>query len=50
MSVPCPFCALPPERIVEENELAGCIRESYSVSHGHSLVTIQTNKKKIARG
>ena len=37
----CPFCELEiagVERIVEENELALCIRDLYPVTTGHSLV------------
>ncbi len=34
----CPFCTLPPVRIVKENGLAVLIRDAYPVSPGHSLV------------
>ncbi len=34
----CPFCTLPPARIVKENGLAVLIRDAYPVSPGHSLV------------
>ena len=34
----CPFCTLPPARIVQENEHAVLIRDAYPVSIGHSLV------------
>jgi len=34
----CPFCTLPPARIVQENEHAVLIRDAYPVSPGHSLV------------
>jgi len=34
----CPFCTLPPTRIVEENDYAVLIRDAYPVSIGHSLV------------
>jgi len=34
----CPFCFLPPARIVKENDLAVLIRDAYPVSPGHSLV------------
>jgi diadenosine tetraphosphate (Ap4A) HIT family hydrolase len=34
----CPFCTLPSERIVEENELAVLMLDGYPVSPGHSLV------------
>jgi diadenosine tetraphosphate (Ap4A) HIT family hydrolase len=35
---PCPFCTLPVNRIVEENEHAVLILDGYPVSPGHSLV------------
>lgn len=35
---PCPFCELPPNRIVAENEAAFIIRDGYPVSPGHTLV------------
>jgi len=35
---PCPFCTLPTERIVQENEHAVLIFDGYPVSPGHSLV------------
>ena len=34
----CPFCTLPPARIVQENEYAVLIRDAYPVSIRHSLV------------
>lgn len=34
----CPFCTLPPERIVQENELALWIYDGFPVSPGHSLI------------
>jgi diadenosine tetraphosphate (Ap4A) HIT family hydrolase len=37
-SMTCPFCTLPPVRIVKENGLAVLIRDAYPVSPGHSLV------------
>lgn len=37
-SNPCPFCALPNERIVEENQHARWIYDGYPVSQGHSLI------------
>ncbi len=30
----CPFCTLPPARIVKENDLAMLIRDAYPVSPG----------------
>lgn len=34
----CPFCTLPPERIVDQNALAMVIRDGFPVSPGHTLV------------
>lgn len=34
----CPFCALPRERIVQENEHALWIYDGFPVSPGHSLI------------
>jgi len=34
----CPFCTLPPERIVQENEHAIFVLDAYPVSQGHSLI------------
>jgi diadenosine tetraphosphate (Ap4A) HIT family hydrolase len=38
MNKPCPFCTLPPERIIDSNDLALVIRDGYPVSPGHTLV------------
>jgi diadenosine tetraphosphate (Ap4A) HIT family hydrolase len=38
MTNPCPFCTLPPERIIDSNDLALVIRDGYPVSPGHTLV------------
>jgi len=35
---PCPFCPLPPERIVQRSEFGMLVRDGYPVSPGHSLV------------
>jgi diadenosine tetraphosphate (Ap4A) HIT family hydrolase len=35
---PCPFCTLPSERIVEENQYALWIYDGFPVSQGHSLI------------
>jgi diadenosine tetraphosphate (Ap4A) HIT family hydrolase len=35
---PCPFCTLPPYRIVEQSDLALVIRDGFPVSPGHTLV------------
>jgi diadenosine tetraphosphate (Ap4A) HIT family hydrolase len=37
-SRPCPFCTLPSERIVDQNDLAMVIRDGFPVSPGHTLV------------
>ena len=34
----CPFCELPPERIVAQNAHAVAIRDAFPVSPGHTLV------------
>lgn len=34
----CPFCTLPPERIVQENDYANWIFDGFPVSPGHSLI------------
>jgi diadenosine tetraphosphate (Ap4A) HIT family hydrolase len=38
MTKPCPFCTLPPERIIDSNDLALVIRDGYPISPGHTLV------------
>lgn len=38
MSKDCPFCTLPPERILRQNKLALIIRDAYPVSPGHILI------------
>jgi len=38
MSIECPFCVLPPERIVARNELALVARDGFPVSPGHLLI------------
>lgn len=35
---PCPFCQMPPERIVLANDVAYVIRDGYPISPGHTLV------------
>lgn len=35
---PCPFCTLPAERIVDQNDLAVAIRDGFPVSLGHTLL------------
>ncbi len=34
----CPFCALPPERILLSNPVGWVIRDAFPVSPGHTLV------------
>lgn len=34
----CPFCTLPPERIVAANEVGWIVRDAYPVTNGHTLV------------
>jgi hypothetical protein len=34
----CPFCTLPAERIIQENEHAALVLDAYPVSQGHSLI------------
>ena len=34
----CPFCTLPPERIIDENEHAVWIYDGFPISPGHSLI------------
>lgn len=34
----CPFCTLPAERIIQENEHAVLVLDAYRVSQGHSLI------------
>jgi len=38
MGLVCPFCHLPPERIVSCNALGLIVRDAYPVSPGHTLV------------
>jgi len=38
MATPCPFCTLPPERVLASNALAFVIRDGYPVSPGHTLI------------
>lgn len=34
----CPFCTLPPERIIDADQLAVVIRDGFPVAPGHTLV------------
>ena len=38
MPVDCPFCSLPQDRIISENESTVTICDGYPVSDGHTLV------------
>ena len=38
LSNSCPFCTLPPERIIQENQHAVFVLDGYPVSQGHSLI------------
>jgi diadenosine tetraphosphate (Ap4A) HIT family hydrolase len=35
---PCPFCTLPPDRIIESNDTGVVIADGYPISPGHTLV------------
>ena len=34
----CPFCTLPPDRIVAQSALALAVRDAFPVSPGHTLI------------
>ncbi|QLI80856.1 HIT family protein [Chitinibacter fontanus] len=36
--MPCPFCAMPVERVIAENESGFVIRDGFPVSPGHTLI------------
>ncbi len=38
MNNACPFCSLPQDRIISENESTVTIRDGYPVSEGHTLI------------
>jgi diadenosine tetraphosphate (Ap4A) HIT family hydrolase len=38
MTKECPFCKLPPERIIVSNEFGFVIRDGFAVSPGHTLI------------
>ncbi|MCX5540048.1 HIT family protein [Paraburkholderia sp. CNPSo 3076] len=38
MNQPCPFCSLPPVRILDENDKAIWFQDGFPVSPGHSLL------------
>ena len=38
MTTPCPFCALPPDRLLATRATAVAIRDAFPVSPGHTLI------------
>jgi len=38
VTAPCPFCALPEQRVLFRNGAAVAVRDAYPVSPGHTLV------------
>lgn len=36
--IDCPFCSLPPSRIVHENDHCVAIRDAFPTSQGHTLI------------
>ncbi|WP_408388493.1 HIT family protein [Paraburkholderia sediminicola] len=38
MSVPCPFCYLPSDRIIDSNDAGFVLRDAFPVSPGHTLI------------
>jgi len=38
MTKECPFCELPPERIIDSNEFGFVIRDGFPISPGHTLI------------
>jgi diadenosine tetraphosphate (Ap4A) HIT family hydrolase len=38
LSLPCPFCSLPVDRVVKSTELAVAVRDGFPVSPGHTLI------------
>ncbi len=40
----CPFCTLPPVRIIDSNEHGVVIRDGFPVSPGHTLIIPRTHK------
>ncbi len=38
MTMTCPFCSLPQDRIIFENDSTVTIRDGYPVSNGHTLI------------
>jgi diadenosine tetraphosphate (Ap4A) HIT family hydrolase len=44
MSERCPFCDIPPERVIARNSLALGVRDAFPVSEGHALVAPRVHK------
>ena len=38
LSQPCPFCSLPSERIIDQNDHGLVVRDGYPISKGHTLI------------
>lgn len=38
LNTPCPFCEMPPARIVDENDLAFVVRDGFPITPGHTLI------------
>jgi len=41
MTTTCPFCSLPQDRIISENESTVTIRDGFPVSRGHTLIILK---------
>jgi diadenosine tetraphosphate (Ap4A) HIT family hydrolase len=37
----CPFCQLPPDRVIAQNAHAMAIRDAYPISRGHTLILLK---------
>jgi diadenosine tetraphosphate (Ap4A) HIT family hydrolase len=37
----CPFCRLPPERVIESNTYALAVADAFPVSRGHTLIVLR---------
>jgi diadenosine tetraphosphate (Ap4A) HIT family hydrolase len=35
---PCPFCAIPPGRVIDSNDLAFAVGDAFPVAPGHTLI------------
>jgi diadenosine tetraphosphate (Ap4A) HIT family hydrolase len=38
MSASCPFCCLPPDRIVDSSQAGFTVRDAFPISPGHTLI------------